>query len=62
MLPMTPCVQKLLIANITMFFLAPFSPVELSFYPPAILVQPWTLVSYMFLHSGFMHLFFNMIG
>jgi membrane associated rhomboid family serine protease len=62
MLTMTPWVRKLLIANIAMFFLAPLSPVELSFYPPAIFVRPWTLVSYMFLHAGFMHLLFNMIG
>ena len=62
MLAMTPWVRKLLIANIVMFFLAPLSPVDLSFYPPAILVRPWTLVSYMFLHAGFMHLLFNMIG
>ena len=62
MLAMTPWVRKLLIANIAMFFLAPLSPVELSFYPPAIFVRPWTLVSYMFLHAGFMHLLFNMIG
>ena len=62
MLAMTPRVRKLLIANGVMFFLYPLSPVELSFYPPAILVRPWTLVSYMFLHAGFMHLLFNMIG
>mgnify|MGYP001246214572 FL=1 len=62
MLAMTPWVRKLLIANVAMFFLYPLSPVELSFYPPAILVRPWTLVSYMFLHAGFMHLLFNMIG
>src|SRR5688572_6140166 len=24
--------------------------------------RPWTVVTYMFLHGGFMHLFFNMIG
>ena len=62
MLAMTPWVRKLLFANVAMFFLAPLSPVELSFYPPAIFVRPWTLVSYMFLHAGFMHLLFNMIG
>ncbi|WP_298766470.1 rhomboid family intramembrane serine protease [uncultured Polaribacter sp.] len=27
-----------------------------------LLTQPWTLISYGFLHSGFIHLLFNMIG
>lgn len=31
----------------------------LVFYPDAALTRPWTLVTYMFLHGGFMHLFFN---
>ena len=69
MLAMTPWVRKLLIANIVMFVVAnprtPFGRLlyeGLTFYPPAILVRPWTLVSYMFLHAGFMHLLFNMIG
>jgi membrane associated rhomboid family serine protease len=62
MLAMTPWVRKLLFANVAMFFLYPLSPVDLSFYPPAIVVRPWTLVSYMFLHAGPMHLLFNMIG
>lgn len=30
-------------------------------YLPALLTRPWTLISYMFLHEGFMHLLFNMI-
>jgi len=34
----------------------------LAFVPSAVLVQPWTLVSYMFVHGGFMHLFFNMLA
>lgn len=62
MLAMTPWVRKLLIANVVMFFLAPISPLDLAFYPPALIVRPWTLISYMFLHSGLWHLLFNMIG
>jgi len=31
-------------------------------YPPWVLYRPWTLVTYMFLHAGFMHLAFNMLG
>jgi membrane associated rhomboid family serine protease len=30
-------------------------------YLPTLLTRPWTLISYMFLHEGFMHLLFNMI-
>ncbi len=28
----------------------------------AILKRPWTPISYMFLHTGFIHLFFNLLG
>ena len=62
---MTPWVRKLLIANIVMFAVSSVIPplyLALSFYPPDILVRPWPLVSYMFLHAGLMHLLFNMIG
>ena len=62
MLAMTPWVRKLLIANVVMFFLAPISPLDLAFDPRAVTVRPWTLISYMFLHSGLWHLLFNMIG
>ena len=29
--------------------------------PVALLHRPWTLLTYMFLHEGFFHLFFNML-
>lgn len=32
------------------------------FLPRAVLFRPWTIVTYMFLHAGFMHILFNMIG
>src|SRR5436305_2835435 len=31
-------------------------------WPQAILVRPWTIVTYMFLHGGIGHIFFNMLG
>ncbi|MEJ2503633.1 MAG: rhomboid family intramembrane serine protease [Gemmatimonadota bacterium] len=62
---MTPWVLRLLIANVAVFILAPpGSPLfrELAFVPTWVFRQPWTVVSYMFLHGGFMHILFNMVG
>jgi membrane associated rhomboid family serine protease len=65
MFPMTLWVRRLLLANIVMFLVvSPGSPFYtlLWLYPPAALVRPWTVFSYMFLHAGLGHLIFNMIG
>lgn len=77
MYPMTPWVKKLLIANVAMFILMAMLPrmvvdqliffplrpyPELGVYRPDVLFRPWTVVTYMFLHAGTMHLLFNMIG
>jgi membrane associated rhomboid family serine protease len=62
---MTNWVTRLLIANVIMFILTFSSPSVTSmlmFVPFLILSQPWTLVTYMFLHAGIGHLFFNMLG
>jgi membrane associated rhomboid family serine protease len=62
---MTPWVMRLLVANIAMFLLQ-YSSRDvtnwLAYYPPAMLIRPWTVVTYMFLHGGWMHLIFNMLG
>ncbi len=62
---MTPWVQRLIIANVLVFVLTYAQP-ELSgwlaFTPSHVLFQPWTIVTYMFVHGGFMHIFFNMLG
>jgi membrane associated rhomboid family serine protease len=61
----TPWVQRLLIANVLMFFLQQTVPglaVQLVFVPSHILAQPWTIITYMFLHGGWMHLLFNMLA
>lgn len=34
----------------------------LAFTPALVLSQPWTLVTYMFVHGGIFHLLFNMLG
>ena len=65
MFPLTGWVRRLLIANVAVFVLTSVSreaALLLMLYPPAILVRPWTVITYMFVHAGFAHLFFNMIG
>jgi len=63
---MTPWVQRLLIANVVVFgvqlLLGDALLEPLVFIPQAILTRPWTIVTYMFLHGGLGHLFFNMLG
>jgi len=62
---MTPWVRRLLIANVGMFLVSMASPPlfrELMFVPVLLPYRPWTLVTYMFLHGGFMHLLFNMLA
>lgn len=61
---LTPWVKRLLIANAAVFLLTWVLPVVarvLAFVPSATLFQPWTLVTYMFVHGGFWHLFINML-
>lgn len=62
---MTPWVRRLIAANIIVFFLQYTMPGlanPLVFIPDAVLSRPWTIVTYMFLHAGFTHILFNMIG
>ena len=62
---MTPWVQRLLIANVLMYFLQQTVPgltEALAFVPMAILARPWTMVTYMFLHGSISHILFNMIA
>ncbi len=63
---MTPWVTRLLVANVAMFalqgFLAPALLELLVFIPRLVIVRPWSIVTYMFLHGGLTHLLFNMLG
>ncbi len=63
---MTPWVLRLIVANAAVFFLRTGIPDELLrrlvLTPVLIPKQPWTLVTYMFLHAGLGHLFFNMLA
>jgi membrane associated rhomboid family serine protease len=58
-------VRILLFANIIAFFVQMTMPAftdPLVFVPALILLRPWTIVTYMFLHGGIMHIAFNMLA
>ncbi len=60
----TPWVQRIIIANVTVYLLGlavPSLEQWLAFVPAETLARPWTVVTYMFVHGGFLHLFFNML-
>ena len=62
---MTPVVRALLFANVAIFFAQTAFPYIFGyavFVPRLIFYQPWTIVTYMFLHGGLMHLLFNMLS
>lgn len=62
---MTPWVVRLLAANVLVYFLemtAPRLVDQFAFVPELAFRHPWTFVTYMFLHAGVMHIFFNMLG
>ncbi|HEX5580216.1 MAG TPA: rhomboid family intramembrane serine protease, partial [Gemmatimonadaceae bacterium] len=62
---MTPVVRALLFANVAMFFLQQTlqgQTIFLELVPRWILLRPWTIVTYMFLHGSFTHILFNMIA
>ena len=62
---MTPVVRALILVNIAAFLLQAVAPgftEAFLFYPVVALTHPWTIVTYMFLHGGIMHIFFNMLG
>jgi membrane associated rhomboid family serine protease len=63
---LTPWVKRLLVANTVAFFLTWVIGQEtvfrwFAFAPSDILTRPWGVVTYMFLHGGFWHLFLNML-
>jgi rhomboid family protein len=61
----TPWVLRLLFANVAVFFVQMTMPSlanSLVFVPALVLVRPWTVVTYMFLHGNFMHIAFNMLA
>jgi rhomboid family protein len=62
---LTPWVGRLIIANAVVLllmrtiFTSPALAEALAFDPLRAFAQPWTFVSYMFVHAGLLHLLFN---
>lgn len=62
---MTLWVRRLLVANIAVFVLTSMQPgleTALAFSPVTALARPWTILTYMFVHHGFEHILWNMVG
>ncbi len=64
---MTPWVRRILLTNVAVFFattlILPGGVLNQLVLVPALLpVRPWTVITYQFLHAGFLHLLFNMVG
>ena len=62
---MTPWVSRLIATNVAVFALGVFLPdmwLTLALRPRLVLHQPWTPITYMFVHAGPWHIFFNMLS
>ena len=62
---LTPWVKRLILANAVVFVVTlAFSGLVpyLALVPTRLLTQPWSVLTYMFVHAGFLHLLFNMLG
>lgn len=62
---MSPWVRIIIIINIAVFIWTSQNPEgasALAFVPLLALRQPWTIVTYMFVHAGFGHILFNMLS
>ena len=62
---MTPWVLRLIFANLAVFALTSINPVvtgALAFSPRSLVTEPWTPITYMFVHGGPWHLIFNMLA
>src|SRR5690348_14495942 len=61
---MTLWVRRIIVLNIAVFVMTSLVPglVEwLALLPAAAAVRPWTPITYMFVHAGIAHIFFNML-
>jgi len=60
----TPWVLRIIFMNVGVFFFQQALPggwINFALVPSLAWVRPWTLVTYMFLHAGLGHIFFNML-
>lgn len=66
---LTPVVKNLIIINI-IFFIAPYALAKVvdlgdllaAYYPASAKFKPWQPITYMFMHGGLAHIFFNMFA
>ena len=62
---MTKWTIRLIVANVAAFVLTQAVPrlmVLMMLVPARIMERPWTAITYMFMHAGFTHILFNMLG
>lgn len=62
---MSTWVLRLIVVNVAVFLLTAADPRLiglLAFVPRFALIQPWTVITYQFVHAGVAHLLFNMLG
>ena len=62
---MSPWVLRLIVANIIAYFLVRTGTGVanyLAFVPSEVLRQPWTIITYMFIHANIPHILFNMLS
>jgi len=62
---MTSWSLRLIAANVVVFVISlavPGFTEQFMLVPIYALLRPWTIITYMFLHAGVWHLFFNMLG
>src|SRR5439155_1550085 len=68
MFGMTPWVRRLIVANLVVFllqvtlFVSPGFLATLGFAPLYAFRQPWTFLTYMFVHANLLHLAFNLLA
>src|SRR5207247_711931 len=65
---MTPWVRRLMVANLVVFllqdtiFVSPRFIATFGFAPLSAFAQPWTFLTYMFVHANLLHLAFNLLA